>query len=356
MTDPPIATLAPARARIVVTGASGNVGTGLLRALGQELPDAEVVGVCRRPPPPVAPYDRARWHALDLATPAAADTLTGIVAGASAVVHLAWAIQPVRDPASLYRTNVEGSRHVLRAVRAAGVPHLVHASSLGVYAPAAGRDPVDESHADSGHATSVYSRHKTTVERLLDRLARERPEIILTRFRPTLVVQRAAATEIANLFLGRFVPRVLLRALRRGLVPLLPLPAGLALQFVHADDVGVAVARMLGRRAGGVFNLAAEPLGPTALAALARARPLPLPAAALRGAVAVLSALRLLAMSPGWFDVATRTPLMDSARAAADLGWTPRHSSFDAARELLDGMADGARGASAALGGGRADA
>lgn len=336
--------------RIVVTGASGNLGTGLLRALVRDPAATEVVGVCRRPPPPVAPYDRMRWQALDLGAPDAAACLAPIMDGASAVVHLAWAIQPVHDAPALYRTNVEGTRNVLRAVRAAGVPHLVHASTLGVYAPSVGHDPVDESHPDSGHSTSVYSRHKITVERLLDRLERERPDLTVTRIRPTLVVQRAAATEIADLFLGRFVPRALLRALRGGLVPRLPIPAGLSLQFVHADDVGDAVTRILRRRAGGVYNLAAEPLGPAALAAVARARPFPLPAAALRSAAAVLSALRLVAVSPGWFDVATRTPLMDSSRATADLGWAPHHSSAAAARELLDGMADGATGASAALG------
>lgn len=44
--------------RIVVTGASGNVGTALLRRLRGE---HELVGVVRRPPPPVAPYDGMRW-------------------------------------------------------------------------------------------------------------------------------------------------------------------------------------------------------------------------------------------------------------------------------------------------------
>ena len=54
--------------RIVVIGASGNVGTALLRRLSRE-PDADLVGVARRPPGPDAgpPYDRVEWHACEVA-------------------------------------------------------------------------------------------------------------------------------------------------------------------------------------------------------------------------------------------------------------------------------------------------
>ena len=78
--------------RIVITGASGNVGTALLRRLrgaGHDL-----VGVCRRPPRPEPPYDAATWHRLDLADEAADRALADVVDGAAAVVHLAWGFQP----------------------------------------------------------------------------------------------------------------------------------------------------------------------------------------------------------------------------------------------------------------------
>ena len=49
--------------RVVITGASGNVGTALLRILPAE---HDVVGVVRRPPAPQGVYQRADWCALDL--------------------------------------------------------------------------------------------------------------------------------------------------------------------------------------------------------------------------------------------------------------------------------------------------
>jgi UDP-glucose 4-epimerase len=238
----------------------------------------------------------------------------------------------------------------VRTARSTGVGHLVYVSTLGVYAPRPAA-PVDEGWPDSGQRTSAYSRHKVAVERMLDRFALDNPEITITRFRPTLVTQRDAAAAIKRLFLGPLVPRLALDALRRGLLPVLPMPAGLALQFVHADDVGDAVVRILEGRRGGIFNLAADVLHPDALAGLVGSRPLELPRAAVRAAVSVLHHLHLLAVSPGWFDMATNTPLMDSGRAHAELGWQPRRTSSESGRELVAGLADGAAGASPALAG-----
>lgn len=50
---------------IVITGASGNVGTALLDALGSD--DVDVVAVARRAPDTrAAPYHHARWVTCDL--------------------------------------------------------------------------------------------------------------------------------------------------------------------------------------------------------------------------------------------------------------------------------------------------
>lgn len=333
--------------RIVVTGATGNVGTGVLRQLAAQHPDTQVVGVCRRPPAEVV--DGVQWHVVDLASPTAAGDLAPALAGADAVVHLGWAIQPVRDEEQLDRVNIDGTRALLRAMVEQHVDHLVYASSLGVYAPGA-TAPVDESWPDSGQRTSVYSRQKVVIERMLDQFEHENPDVAVARIRPTLVVQRDAATEIRSLFLGPLVPRPALALLRSGALPVLPLPAGIALQFVHSDDVGDAVVRILDRRATGAFNLAADTLDTDELAALLGARAIPVPPGSVRAAVVGLYALHAVPVSPGWYDVAMNTPVMDTSRARDELGWVPRHTSTEGARELLDGLAEGAVGPTAALG------
>ena len=55
--------------RIVITGASGNVGTVLLRRLAEDGTDYEIVGVTRRRPPPDGVYRSVQWHELALKVP-----------------------------------------------------------------------------------------------------------------------------------------------------------------------------------------------------------------------------------------------------------------------------------------------
>src|SRR5215213_6140095 len=124
--------------KVAVTGASGNVGTALLRRLtapGSGV--AEVRGLARRQPPDVAPYSGVRWHLTDLGGPDSEATLAGFMDGVDAVVHLAWALQPGRQLDHLHRVNVEGTRRVMRAAGVAGVRHVVHLSSIGAYAAGA---------------------------------------------------------------------------------------------------------------------------------------------------------------------------------------------------------------------------
>src|SRR5215210_4305104 len=90
--------------RIVVTGASGNKGTSLLQALEADSRVTEIVGMARRRPSWTTP--KTRWVVADVTvTP-----LEPLFAGADAVVHLAWLIQPSRDDRTLHAVNVEGSR------------------------------------------------------------------------------------------------------------------------------------------------------------------------------------------------------------------------------------------------------
>jgi UDP-glucose 4-epimerase len=114
--------------RVAVIGATGNVGTALLRRLAQargERPDGlEIVGIARRIPKTGAPpYDGVQWHSIDIATAEGRDKLTEALRGADAVVHLAWAIQPNHDEAELHRINVHGTENALAAAAAAGPAH-----------------------------------------------------------------------------------------------------------------------------------------------------------------------------------------------------------------------------------------
>ena len=323
--------------RVVVTGASGNVGTALLRRLAADRHDA--VGISRRRPPDEPPFAGVPWHQIDLGARAAPAALTEAMRGADAVVHLAWMIQPSYDRDAMRRANQDGSRAVLSAVRAAGVGHLLHMSSVGAYSPAERGMCVDESWPCHGVPTSYYSVDKAAVEQLLDTVTPE--EFTLSRLRPTLILQPGAASEIARYFLGSLLPMTLARP---GLMRLVPWPKSLCLQFVHTDDVADAVIRILLDRMPGAFNVAADPVVDRAgfREAFGGVGP-SVPSRVLGVAAGISWRLHVQPTDKGWVDLATRAPLLDTTRLRA-LGWQPQHSGTDTLRDFVAAMRHG-RGA-----------
>ncbi|MBA2528343.1 MAG: NAD-dependent epimerase/dehydratase family protein, partial [Euzebyales bacterium] len=207
--------------RILVTGATGNVGSALLHALTADPSVTEVVGVARRRPD-IAP-EGVRWHRADIAI----DDLRPALSGVDALVHLAWLLQPSHDEAAQWRANVGGTRRVLEAASAAGVGCVAAITSVGAYSRGPGPRPIGEDWPTDGVATSAYSRQKAYTERLLDTFEARHPDVRVLRFRPGLIFQAGAASEIRRLFGGPLVPSWLLR--RVG-VPVVPDTPGLRLQ------------------------------------------------------------------------------------------------------------------------------
>ena len=319
--------------RVAITGATGNVGTSLLAALTRDDAVDEIVGIARRQPK--LAFERTRWVCADITR----DDLVEAFRGADVVVHLAWLIQPSHDRDETRTVNVEGSRRVFAAAAAAGVPSLVHASSVGAYSPGPKDRLVDESWPTNGIPTSFYSRDKSDVERILDDFERAHPAMRVVRLRPALIFKGDAASGIRRLFAGPLLPTSLLR---RRLIPIVPAIERLRFQAVHSLDVGEAYRLAVLGEARGAFNVAAEPvLDPPELGRLLNARPVPVPPRVLRAAVDATWKLRLQPTPAGWLDLALGVPLMDSSRARGELGWAPTRTAGEALLELIDAMRRG---------------
>ena len=315
--------------RVVITGATGNVGTSLVRALAADGRVTEIVGVARRP----GGLDGVSWVQADVAS----DPLEPVFRGADAVVHLAWLIQPSRDQAELERVNVHGSRRVFEAAAAAGVGTLVYASSIGAYSPGPKDRGVDESWPTGGVPSAWYSRHKAAVERILDEVSAAHPAMRVVRLRPGLIFKGESAEEIRRYFAGPLLPSLLVHPRFLKVVPSLP---RLRVQGVHADDVAQAYRlALLEPSANGAYNVAADPvIDPDVLARELGAIKVPLRAKPLRWVVALAWRARLHPTSPDWLDMGLGVPIMDTRRIREELGWTPRKTSVEALRELLVGM------------------
>jgi UDP-glucose 4-epimerase len=321
--------------RVVITGATGNVGTSLVRALAADERVDEIVGIARRRPELTVP--KTTWAQADVE--ADAGRLPELFAGADAVVHLAWLIQPSRDLRELRRVNVDGSRAVFEAAAAAGVGTLVHASSIGAYSPGPKDTPVDERWPTGGVHSSFYSRHKSEAERLLDAVAAVNPGLRVIRLRPGLIFKGESASEIRRYFAGPFLPSPLVRPAFLRAMPAMP---RLVLQGVHADDIAQAYRLVLmDPSADGAYNVAADPLiTPDTLAQEFGAVKVPLPPKLVRAFADLTWRAHLQPTPPGWLDMGLEVPVMDTSRIRA-LGWSPERTSLQALRELLEGMSRG---------------
>lgn len=318
--------------RVVVVGATGNVGTSVVSALAAAEAVESIVGLARRPGGPAHP--KVRWGRADVRL----TDLAPAFAGADAVVHLAWLLQPSHQEPRMRAVNVDGSARVFAAAAEAGVKTLVYASSVGAYAAApTGDRPLDESWPATGIPSAFYGRHKARVEALLDRFEGEHPDVRVVRLRPALTFKREAATAIKRYFVGPIVPPW---AIRPGALPALPWPAGLHFQAVHSSDIGEAYRlAVTNEGARGAYNIAADPLiGPAEFAGLVDARIVEVPRRMVRTALDISWRGRLQATEPGWLDLAFGVPVMDTSRARDELGWTPRVNALDAVAELLSGI------------------
>ncbi|MFF4084841.1 NAD-dependent epimerase/dehydratase family protein [Streptomyces sp. NPDC001777] len=330
---------AQAGLRVVVTGATGNVGTSVVAALAGDPGVGEVVGVARRRPGMSVPG--VRWMAVDLSREDSPAVLDALLAGVDAVVHLAWRFQPTHDPVVTWRSNVLGSVRVFEAAARAGVRALVHASSVGAYSPGPKTGPgVDERWPTHGWPNAAYCREKSYLERVLDAFEPRHPDIRVVRMRPGFLFKEQSASEQRRIFAGRHVPGVLLRP---DLLPFVPDLPGLRLQVLHTDDAAQAYRTAVLTEVRGPFNLAAEPvLGPRELAELLGARPVRLPPALVRTALSTAWHTRAVPASPHLFDAVLRLPVLDCTRAHELLEWHPTRSAQEALSAFLHGVRTGA--------------
>jgi len=332
--------------RIVVTGATGNVGSRLVPALTADPAVDSVVAVARRRPQTAsAAGDPVEWATADVG----ADDLVPVLSGADCLIHLAWLFQPTHRPDLTWRANAVGTARLLQAAGQADVRTVVVASSIAAYSPRTSLSPVTEGWPTHGASTASYAREKAYVERLLDAFEAGNSARRVVRMRPAFIFQRASATQQRRLFAGPLLPGALLRP---ALFPALPMPRDLHLQALHADDAAQAFRLAATLPVRGAFNIAADPLlHPDTLASLLEAKAIQLPPRLVRSVLSAAWSAHLVPAAPDLLDAVLRLPMMATGRARDELGWVPRVSATDAVAEVLAGLREGATGETPPLSG-----
>lgn len=163
--------------RVLVTGGRGLLGSAVVTALA----DAEwdVTSFQRTSAGHAPPVREVLGDVTD------PEAVRRVMAGQDAVVHLAARVSMVGPYEDFRRVNVDGTRLVLDAARAAGVGRFVHVSSPSVAHAGEPLIGVGATAADPSHARGNYARSKAEAELLA--LSCSAPGFSVTAVRPHLV-------------------------------------------------------------------------------------------------------------------------------------------------------------------------
>ena len=153
---------------VLITGASGFVGSAIAAALRARGHDVRVLARPSSPRANLNPADTlCEGDLRDRASLAAA------LKGARFLFHAAadyrlWA----RNPEEIRRNNVEGTRFVMEEALGAGVERIVYTSSVATLKPADGAAATEDAPLAEGEAIGAYKRSKVAAERLVEAMIR----------------------------------------------------------------------------------------------------------------------------------------------------------------------------------------
>jgi UDP-glucose 4-epimerase len=324
------------RQTIVVTGISGNLGTRLLPLLS----GYNVVGVDMVEPA----TDRAmRFERVDIGRESACSSIVELLreVNASAVVHLAFVIDPVRtgvlDVHRMWQINVAGTARIMEAItevnrHGGNVQKFIFPSSVSAYGSDLARPAVETSPLNAH--TLPYAVQKRESDEVVQYRAAALGTCNTYILRPHIY----AGASMQNYLVGalRGTPtgpgKIAARWRKQGLRLPLVLPYGQRymhnlFQFVHVDDVARLIAYILGQTSppGGmtILNVAGrgDPLPFAKCAEIAGARIVRLPGRAACGILLqTLWSLGISGIPPQALPYMIGSYTMDTSRLRAFLG------------------------------------
>ncbi|HRW73990.1 SDR family oxidoreductase [Ottowia sp.] len=309
--------------RILVTGADGFLGRGVVAALARREGTEAVLALDVREVPAERRLNSVMYRMQDVRDAALVETLREHAI--DTVVHLASIVTPGRGSSRAfeYDVDVNGTRNVLQACVAAGVQHIVVSSSGAAYGYWADNpDWIVETDALRGNEVFAYSHHKRLVEVMLAEYRQAHPELAQTVLRIGTILGERVDNQITALFEK---PRLL--AIQGSDSPFV---------FIWDEDVTGAILRALDGVAPGCYNLAGD--GALSIHEIARRlgkRTRVLPAGLLRTALAVGSKLGLTRYGPEQLDFLRYRPVLLNKALKEKLGYVPAKTSAQALDALI---------------------
>jgi UDP-glucose 4-epimerase len=314
----------PQAARVLVTGASGFLGQGLIRTLAERRTCAHVVAVDVREVPPEQRLPGISYVTQDVRDPALEDTLAAH--RIDTVVHLASIVTPGKDSNREfeYSVDVGGTQNVLQACVQSGVAHIVVSSSGAAYGYHADNAAwLTEDMPLRGNESFAYSHHKRLVEEMLARYRQSHPQLAQTVLRIGTILGERVNNQITALF-----EKKRLLAIQGSDSPFV---------FIWDEDVtGAIVHALSGQAESGCFNLAGDgALTIFEIAQRLNKQTLVLPAWLLQSALFVGHKLGISRYGPEQLDFLRYRPVLLNTALKTRFGYTPGKTSVAAFETLI---------------------
>lgn len=305
--------------RILVTGADGFLGRGLVEALSRRADTDCVIAADVREVPANRRLPGVTYWRLDVRDPG-----VGEVLGAHAidtVVHLASIVTPGKGSSRAFEHSVDvgGTRNVLDACLAHGVRHLIVSSSGAAYGYHADNpDWLTEAHALRGNEVFAYSHHKRLVEEMLAQARERHPQLAQTVFRIGTILGERVDNQITALF--------------EKARPIAIAGSDSPFVFIWDEDVcGALMHAIDGLGEPGCYNLAGDgALTIHQIAERLHKRARVLPAGLLRWALRVGSALGVSRYGPEQLDFLRYRPVLLNTALKQRFGYVPGKTSAQA--------------------------
>lgn len=305
--------------RILVTGADGFLGQGLIAALAARADTDAVVATDVREVPQARRLPGITYRVLDVR-----DSGLGALLAEhriDSVVHLASIVTPGKGSNRAFEHSVDvgGTHNVLDACVAQGVKHLIVSSSGAAYGYHADNPAwLTEDHPLRGNPVFAYSDHKRLVEEMLAQYRAQHPALGQTVLRIGTILGERVDNQITALFEK---PRLI--AIAGSDSPFV---------FIWNEDVTGAICHALeGEAPTGCYNLAGD--GALTIHDIAQRlgkRTRVLPAGLLKAALAIGKAVGVSRYGPEQLDFLRYRPVLLNTALKTRFGYTPAKTSAQA--------------------------
>ncbi len=241
------------------------------------------------------------------------------------VFHLAFVVKPIHNQKLMSDIDFWGTKNVLKKAHLSGVKHVIAISSTLAYG-AHKDNPYELKEGDPlrGNKSFPYGYNKALVDKMIQKFAKEHPEMIVTILRPCTIF----GPNVDN-----YVSRMLFRPVTASVSGYNP-----RVQFLHEDDFVKSCLSVMEKKIPGVFNIVGDgTLTAREIADTIGTKVIPLPACILYPLLEILWKLRFpgIEVSRGYLDYVRYPFVASRAKAKKELGFYPEFTSSKTLEETI---------------------